>query len=178
MEEKIVNESMEVTQGKLVLGLNLNIDNNDEKYIALMYNSIFGGSANSKLFQNVREKAHLAYVASSNYYRFKNIVIVNSGIEISNYEKALELIKKQIEEMKEGKFTEEEIENGKKGIIAAIKTISDEQDTGVTYYFGQELSGTNVSEEEYIKKIENITKEDIINVANKVKINTIYFLKN
>ena len=106
-----------------------------------MYNSIFGGSANSKLFKMLGKRHNLAYVASSNYYRFKNIVIVNSGIEISNYEKALELIKKQIEEMKEGKFTEEEIENGKKRIIAAIKTISDEQDTGVTYYFGQELSG-------------------------------------
>ena len=59
-----------------------------------------------------------------------------------------------------------------------IKTIEDEQDTGITYYFGQELSGTNVSEEEYIKKIENITKEDIINIANKVQINTIYFLRD
>lgn len=178
IEEKTVDEAMEVSQGKLVLGLNVNIDNDEEKYIALMYNNIFGGSANSKLFQNVREKAHLAYVASSNYYRYKNIIIVNSGIEISNYEKALKLIKEQIEEMKNGNFTEEEIENSKKGIIAAIKTISDEQDTGITYYFGQELSKANVSEEEYIKKIENITKEDIVNLANKVKVNTIYFLKD
>ena len=178
IEEKTVDEAMEVSQGKLVLGLNVNIDNDEEKYIALMYNNIFGGSANSKLFQNVREKAHLAYVAFSNYYRYKNIIIVNSGIEISNYEKALKLIKEQIEEMKNGNFTEEEIENSKKGIIAAIKTISDEQDTGITYYFGQELSKANVSEEEYIKKIENITKEDIVNLANKVKVNTIYFLKD
>ena len=178
IEEKTVDEAMEVSQGKLVLGLNVNIDNDEEKYIALMYNNIFGGSANSKLFQNVREKAHLAYVASSNYYRYKNIIILNSGIEISNYEKALKLIKEQIEEMKNGNFTEEEIENSKKGIIAAIKTISDEQDTGITYYFGQELSKANVSEEEYIKKIENITKEDIVNLANKVKVNTIYFLKD
>ena len=85
IEEKTVDEAMEVSQGKLVLGLNVNIDNDEEKYIALMYNNIFGGSANSKLFQNVREKAHLAYVASSNYYRYKNIIIVKSGIKISNY---------------------------------------------------------------------------------------------
>ena len=178
INENIITESMEVTQGKLVIGLNVNIDNDEEKYWTLMYNSILGGSANSKLFQNVREKAHLAYVASSTYYRFKSIIFINSGIEISNYDKALELIRNQIDEMKQGKFTQEEIENNKKGVIAAIKTIEDEQDTGITYYFGQELSGTNVSEEEYIKKIENITKEDIINIANKVQINTIYFLRD
>ena len=178
INENIITESMEVTQGKLVIGLNVNIDNDEEKYWTLMYNSILGGSANSKLFQNVREKAHLAYVASSTYYRFKSIIFINSGIEIANYDKALELIRNQIDEMKQGKFTQEEIENSKKGVIAAIKTIEDEQDTGITYYFGQELSGTNVSEEEYIKKIENITKEDIINIANKVQINTIYFLRD
>lgn len=176
--ENTITESLDVTQGKLVIGLNVNIKNDEEKYIALLYNSIFGGSANSKLFQNVREKANLAYVASSNYYRFKNIILINSGIEISNYEKALKLIKEQLEEMKQGKFTEEEIENNKKGIIAAIKTISDEQDTAITYYFGQELGGSNVSEEEYIRKIEKIKKEDIVDIANKVLINTIYFLKN
>ena len=80
--------------------------------------------------------------------------------------------------MKAGKFTDEDIENSKKGIISAIKTIDDEQDTGITYYFGQELSKSNVSEEEYIKKIENITKENIVDIANKVQINTIYFLRD
>ena len=178
IEENIVTESMEVTQGKLVIGLNVNIDNDEEKYTTLLYNSILGGSANSKLFQNVREKAHLAYVASSTYYRFKSIIFINSGIEISNYDKALKLIREQIEDMKKGNFTDEEIENSKKGIIAAIKTIDDEQDTGITYYFGQELANSNVSEEEYIKKIENINKEEIVDIANKVQINTIYFLKD
>ena len=76
INENIITESMEVTQGKLVIGLNVNIDNDEEKYWTLMYNSILGGSANSKLFQNVREKAHLAYVASSTYYRFKSIIFI------------------------------------------------------------------------------------------------------
>ena len=178
IKENIVTESMEVAQGKLVIGLNVNIDNDEEKYTTLMYNSIFGGSANSKLFQNVREKAHLAYVASSTYYRFKSIIFINSGIEISNYDKALKVIREQIEDMKQGNFTEEEIENSKKGIIAAINTIDDEQDTGITYYFGQELSESDVSESEYIKKIEDINKDNIIDIANKVEINTIYFLKD
>lgn len=177
-KENTVIENMDVTQGKLIIGLDLDLQNEDEKYDALVYNNILGGSANSKMFQNVREKAHLAYVAGSSYFRYKNNIFVNCGIEISNYEKALELIKEQIKEMKDGNFTEEDIENAKKGIISTIKTIDDEQDTGITYCFGQELSKNNMRIEDYIKRIEKIKKDDILNVAQKVKINTIYFLRD
>ena len=177
-KENIVTESMEVTQGKLVLGLDVDIDKEERRYDALIYNSILGGTANSKMFQNVREKAHLAYVASSSYLRYKNNIFVNCGIEIANYEKALELIKEQIEDMKKGEFTQEDIENAKKGIIATIKTIDDEQDTEINYYFGQELTQSKVSLEEYRNKINNVGKEEIIAIANKVRVNTVYFLKD
>lgn len=177
-KENVVTESMEVTQGKLILGLDINIDNEDSKYDTLIYNSLLGGTATSKLFQNVREKAHLAYVASSSYLRNKSNIFVNCGIDIPNYEKALELIKQQIEDMRKGEFTDEEIENAKKGIIATIKTIEDEQDTEVTYYFGQELSKEKVTVEDYMKKIEKVNKDNIVDIANKVTINTIYFLKD
>ena len=177
-KENIVTESMEVTQGKLVLGLDVDIDKEDLKYDTLIYNSLLGGTATSKMFQNVREKAHLAYVASSSYLRNKNNIFINCGIDIPNYEKALELIREQIEDMKKGDFTEEEIQNAKKGIIATIKTIQDEQDTEVSYYFGQELSNQKVSVKEYIEKIEKVNKKNIIDIANKITINTIYFLKD
>ena len=123
-------------------------------------------------------KTKTAYVASSSYMRYKSNIFIKCGIEIGNYEKTLTLVKKQIEDMEKGDFTEEEIENAKKGIIASIKIIDDEQDTQITYYFGQELTGTIVSLEEYTKKIENVSKEDIINIAKKVSINTIYFLRD
>lgn len=177
-KEKNIIETMDVTQGKLIIGLDLDLENEDAKYDALIYNCILGGTANSKMFQNVREKAHLAYVASSSYLRYKNNIFVNCGIEIGNYEKALELIKKQILDMEKGDFTEEDIQNAKKGVIATIKTIDDEQDTGITYCFGQELSNNRISIDDYIKRIESVRKDDIVNVANKVKIDTIYFLRD
>ena len=177
-EAKEIQESMEITQGKLILGLDVNILDKDARYKIMIYNSLLGGSANSKLFQNVREKASLAYTASSSYYRFKNNIFINCGIDIPNYQKALEIIKKQIEDMKNGDFTDEEIENAKNGIIASIKTIDDEQDTEITYYFGQELSGTKTSLEEYIENIQKINKADVLEVAKQISINTIYFLKN
>ena len=174
--EKI--EKMDVMQGKLVVGLDVNSQNEDEKYNVMIYNTILGGSANSKIFQNVREKANLAYEAGSRYFKYKDNIFVVCGIEISNYEKVLNLIKKQLEDMKNGDFTEEEVENAKKAIISSIKTIDDEQDTSITYYFGQEMSGNQKSVEEYIERIGKVTKENVIQVANKVELNTIYFLRN
>lgn len=177
-KENYVQDSMEVTQGKLIIGMDLNVDNEDLRYDIMIYNCIFGGSANSKLFQNVREKASLAYTASSSYYRFKNNIFINCGIEIKNYDKALEIIKQQIEDMKNGDFTEEEVENAKNGIIASIKTIDDEQDTEITYFFSQELSNSKCNIEQYMNNIKTVTREKVIDIANKVSINTVYFLKD
>ena len=177
-KENDVQESMEVTQGKLVIGLDLDIDNEDLRYDAMIYNSILGGSANSKLFQNVREKASLAYTASSSYYRFKNNIFINCGIEIGNYDKALKIIKQQIEDMKKGDFTEEEVENAKQGIIAAIKSIDDEQDTEIMYFFGQELSTNKLDIDKYKGRISKVNKQNVVDIANKVSVNTVYFLKN
>lgn len=177
-KENDVQESMDVTQGKLIIGMDLDIDDDNLRFDVMIYNSILGGSANSKLFQNVREKASLAYTASSSYYRFKNNIFINCGIEIKNYEKALEIIKQQIEDMKKGDFTDEEVENAKKGIIASIKTIDDEQDTEITYFFSQELSKSKCNIEQYMQRISEVTKDKVVDVANKVSINTVYFLKD
>lgn len=177
-KENVIQDSLEVNQGKLILGLDLDLNEDNLRYDAMIYNSLLGGSANSKLFQNVREKASLAYTASSSYFRFKNNIFINCGIEIDNYEKALNIIKEQIEDMKKGNFTEEDIENAKKGIIDAIKTIDDEQDTEITYFFGQELSNTKLDIQNYEKKVRDVNKQNVIDIANKVSINTIYFLRN
>ena len=178
VEEKEIKEEMDVIQGKIVIGLDLNLDNEEQKYNAMMYNAILGGTANSKMFQEVREKASLAYTASSNYIRYKSNIFIRCGIEIKNYEKAMEIIRKQLEDMKNGIFTDEDIENAKKGIISGIRSIDDEQDTEITYFLGQELTNAKISLEQYIDKIQNVKKQDIVNVANSININTIYFLKD
>lgn len=177
-QEKEIQENMDVTQGKLVIGLNVDIDSEQDKYAVIMYNSILGGSANSRLFQNVREKASLAYTASSSYLKIKNNIFINCGIEINNYGKALEIIKQQLNDMKDKDITEEELNNAKIGVISSIKSIKDEQDTEMTYYFSQELLGKKVDIEEYINIINGINIKDVKEIAKKVSINTIYFLKN
>lgn len=178
VQEKEVKEEMDVTQGKITIGLDLNLDNEEQKYDAMVYNAILGGTANSKMFQEVREKASLAYSAGSSYIRYKSNIFIKCGIEIKNYEKAMEIIRKQLEDMKNGVFSDEDIENAKKGIVSGIKSIDDEQDTEITYFFGQELTDTKTSIEQYIEKIQKVTKQDIIKVANSISVNTVYFLKD
>lgn len=177
-QPKIIEDSMDITQGKLVLGLQINDNNKDSRFAASVYNAVLGGGANSKLFQNVREKNSLAYTASSSYIRTKNIILIHCGIDIDKYKKALETIKEQLEDMKKGNFTDEDVEDSKKLIISSIKSISAEQDTEISYDYGQELSSEHMTIKEYEEKIQNTTREQIIEIANKININTIYFLKN
>lgn len=171
-----IKEEKDVTQGKLVIGMDIDYYKPNSKYAMCIYNVILGESATSKMFQNVREKAGLAYSARSTYLRQKNNIFIRAGIEIKNFDKALEIIRKQIEEMKDGNFTDADIENAKKYMIAGIKTVQDEQDSEITYYMGQEMSGKLLTFEEYINKINEVTKEDVLNISNNIHINTIYFL--
>ena len=176
--QQVIDEPMDVVQGKLVLGLNVDIKNEDEQYVALVYNGILGGSANSKLFQNVREKASLAYVASSSYVKMKNNIIINCGIEISNYEKTLKMVKEQIEQIKNGDFSEDDVDIVKKGLISSINAIDDEQDTEIMYLFGQEFYKKSLDIEQYKEKIQNVTRENVLKIAQGIKIDTIYFLNS
>ena len=130
------------------------------------------------MFQNVREKNSLAYTASSSYLRQKANIFIRCGIEIENYEKTVKLIKEQIEDMKKGDFTEEDISQAKVNIISTIRMLPEEQDTELVYYFSQELSGYEMEYEEYIDKINSVSMKDIVDLANRIQVNTIYFLRN
>ena len=177
-EENKVEDHMQVNQGKIVIGLTVNSNEEGSKFTTSVYNAILGGGANSKLFQNVREKASLAYTASSSYVRQKNSIFIRCGIEIENYEKALNTIKEQLEDMKNGNFTQEDIQNAKNLIVESVKSISAEQDTQISYYYGQELSDKFTTIDEYAKKIEEQTKEQVVELAKNIEINTIYFLRD
>ena len=177
-QEQEISDSMDVNQGKLIIGLDILQENDNDKYTALVYNAILGGTPTSKMFQNVREKNSLAYTASSSFIRQKANIFIKCGIDIPNYKKALEIIKEQLEDMKKGKFTDANIDEAKNNIISTIKFIPDEQDTELMYYFSQELSGYEMSYENYINKVNEIKKEDIVELAKRIQIDTIYFLTN
>ena len=160
------------------MGFDIMQNEENTSYVTMVYNTILGVGANSKLFQNVREKASLAYYCSSNYIKRKANIIIRAGIEIPNFNKTVEIINKQLEDMKQGKFTDGDVESAKNLIFATINNIEEEQDTEISYYFGQELANKLETVEEYKNKIENVTKDQVISLAKQIQLNTIYFLKD
>lgn len=175
LEEKMVKEQMDITQGKLVIGLNTP---NENREIIALYNTILGKGANSKLFLNVREKEGLAYSAGSTYLKRNNAIIISTGIEVSKYNKAVEVIKKQLKDMQEGNITEKEIKDAKQFINAGLNLINESSENMIEYTFDKELYNEEIDIEKYRKSIEKITKEDIVEIAKKINIDTIYFLGN
>ena len=171
---KVVKENLDVTQGKLIIGLNTP---ENDKIATSIYNTILGGGANSKLFQNVREKASLAYSAGSAYIRRQNTILIRTGIEINNYDKTLEIIKKQLQEMKNGNITKEEFDAAKTLIMSSVNLIPESEEDMIAYYFDQRLFDENLTVTEYYNKLKEVTMEQVIDVAKKISVDTIYFLK-
>lgn len=176
-EPKKVIEKQDVTQGKLVLGYKSDIQiKSSDTYKMILFNAILGGTPNSKLFQNVREKASLAYTVRSIYIKQKGSFLISAGIEINEYEKALDLIRIQVEDIKAGKFSEEDINDAKISLESAYRSYIDEQVSIINLYMGQELIGFEETIDDMIENIKSVNKEDIIDVANRTSLDTIYFL--
>lgn len=179
-EVKVIEEDMDITQGKLVMGYRCNVDYKDEyRYYSLLVGSnVLGGGPHSKLFMNVREKESLCYYIYSSIEKYKTSMFISSGIESVNYDKTVKLIKEQLEYLKEGKISEEELLNSKSALISSLKTIKDSIGGASDFYFSQSMGQTNTSVERIIEIIEKITIEDIVGAVKDIELDTIYFLSN
>ena len=175
---KEVKETMDIAQGKLVMGYRGNVDYLDEeKYYSLLLGSrILGGGADSKLFINVREKESLCYTIYSTIQKSKSTMMVCSGIEAQNYEKTVNLVKEQVQKLKDGDITESEISNAKIAFINSLNSLNDEIGRISDFYFSQSIS-KNKSDLDQIKNMINkSTKEDIVEAVKNIELDTIYFL--
>lgn len=172
---KIIEEE-DISQSKLNIGCKLKgLNDFERKYAMLVYNEILGGSSESKLFKNVREKNSLAYYITSALKIYDNILIIYSGINKSEYDKALTIIKREMTKMKKGNIKDQEFENAKKSILTSYDTITDSPTKIISLYYSKELSnGEDI--EERIENINKVTIDDVIKVANKIKIDTVYLM--
>lgn len=171
-------EEQKLNQAKLHIGYTTEISIQDPEYFALqVFNGLFGGYSHSKLFINVREKNSLAYYAASRFESHKSILMVMSGIANENYEKATTIIAEQLEEMRKGNFTEDEIAQTKLVIKNSLLESMDTAYGIIETLFNDHAAGNERSIEEWIPAIDKVSKEEIINVANKIKLHTTYFLK-
>lgn len=176
-EVKNVTERMDVVQGKLSMGFTTDTEVTDKDFTALMVmNSVFGAGAHSKLFNNVREKLSLAYYASSQLDKYKGLLVVNSGIEFDNFQKAYDEILVQLDNIKKGEISDLEFESSINSILNGLESLKDDQRAMQAYYLGEMLAKTNMDIEEKKQLVKNVTKSDVAEVAKKLRLNTVYFL--
>ncbi|MBP1155943.1 MULTISPECIES: pitrilysin family protein [unclassified Paenibacillus] len=176
---KEVVERLDVNQGKLNMGLRVPTSYADESYpAALLYNGILGGYPHSKLFTNVREKASLAYYASSRLDGHKGIMTIQSGIEIGNYEKAVTIIKEQLKAMEEGNISETELQQTKAMISGHLRELQDSAFELIAFDFNNRLSGAERTVPRLIEQVEQTTPDQIRQMAQQVQLDTIYFLRD
>lgn len=176
-EPNEVVERQDVKQGKLNMGYRTNVTFNDDLYYALqVFNGIFGGFSHSKLFINVREKESLAYYAASRVESHKGLLLVMSGIDFSNYDKAVNIIHKQVEAMRQGEYTDAEIAQTKAVIKNQVLETIDTARGLIEVLYNNEVAEADKPVDLFLEGIEKVTKEEIQQVAKQVELDTIYFL--
>lgn len=174
---KEITESQSIQQAKLHIGYRTNVRFQDDDYFALhVFNGIFGSFPSSKLFLNVREKHSLAYYASSRIESHKGLLIVFSGIAPGDYEKAREIIEMQMIAMKKGDFTNDDLSETKELIVNQLLETLDNPQGIIEMLYQQVIAAKDLTPDELIRGIKQVTKDEVTEVANKINEDTVYLL--
>ena len=178
-EPRVVEEAMDVSQGKLAMGWRtggITVWEEDCPALAVC-SAVFGGTSMSKLFMNVRERLSLCYYASSALEKQKGLMIVSSGIEFKNYETAKSEILTQLEDVKAGKIGDDELEGARRILINSHLSMEDDQARLEEFWLGQAVAGTERTPKELAARLETVTREQVAAAARKLELDTVYFLK-
>jgi predicted Zn-dependent peptidase len=177
-EPRFVEECMDVSQGNLVFGFRLGECMEDPDIPALyVFNAVFGGGPTSKLFMNVREKLSLCYYASSALVLRKGLLLASSGVAFENFEKARDEILAQLEAVKNGEISDEELEWARRGVASDLRAMLDSPGELEGFWLAQALDGLDYGPAELAGLVEEVTKEQITACAKSVVCDMIYFLR-
>lgn len=173
-EPRYITEELDVQQGKLAMGWRCETGDIPAMILA---NLLFGGTSNAKLFMNVREKMSLCYYASSSYARSKGIMTVSSGIEVKDYDKAVNEILHQLEQVQQGQWEDWELSGALASMRTSLDSLPDSQGALENYYLGQIAIDAPDTPEELWRELEAVTPERIMAAAKSACLDTVYFLK-
>lgn len=174
-----ISESMPLKQGKLVMGFRTGMRSEDDMMPAMKVAvDIFGGGTYSKLFSVVREKMSLCYYCSAALFNSKGIVMVQSGIEDANEEKAKNEIINQLRLTAEGEFTDEDFSSSIKSLTDSILGNSDTPEEITAWYASQILRNELKAPETYAKEIGNVDRAEVVRAAKTIMLDTIFMLKS
>ena len=177
-EPKEITEAMQLTQGKLVLGFRSNVSSLSQDNLALrMMCDIFGGAPYSKLFTVVREKMSLCYYCAARLQSQKGFICVDSGVETCNIKATKQGILDQLSAIQRGEFDAQVITASKMSLADSARSVTDSQGSIETWYLSRMFDCCDISPDEFIENLEKVTKEDIVNAATNVVLDTVYILK-
>lgn len=173
----VFNEEIDNTQSKLAIGCRINgLSEYERNYPLTLFNVIFGGCSDSKLFKEVREENSLCYTIYSITNKLDNVLLIRAGIDKENYKKTVSLIEKNLKDMCNGKFDETDILMAKEYYNTALEEIEDSQSKIINNYLMMELINTDDIDVKR-EKMSKVTKSEIVKVAKKVTIDTIFCLE-
>lgn len=176
---RTVTDEMDVTQGKLAMGFRTGgVTMASPDYPALLVcNALYGGSANSRLFLNVREKLSLCYYASSMLDKLKGLMVVSSGVEFDNFDRAQEAILAQLDELRAGRFTQKEHQAAVRTLVSAIRSRWDSQGRMEDDCVSKLVCGLRPDDDSgLIHAVEQVTAEQVAQAAQKIQLDTVYRL--
>lgn len=177
-EKQEKTEEQTVIQAKLNLGFDTGVYYHQENYYAgQVFNGIFGGYPHSKLFMNVREKQSLAYYASSQLDTFRGTMFVQSGIDQAQAAHVEDVINQQLQAIQQGEFAEETISQTKEMLKNSLYQSGDSAHSMIELRYAMDLIGQSISIEEWVRNIEKVTKEEIVQVAKQTNQQASYLLK-
>lgn len=173
-----VKEIQDTTQSVLSLGLRIKECTPKDFYVLNVYNAILGTTPSSKLFQNVREKESLAYTVRSRYYRFKDIIVIYAGINKENYKKALDVIKIQLEDIKNGNITDIEFKSARDSLLADLIEWKDSKVAMAKMKLSNLIAfkDADISIDQMREEIKNVKIEDVINISKKIEVEKVFLL--
>lgn len=173
-----LEEQMVVNQAKLVLGYRTATGFKDDLHCALLvYSGILGGFPHSKLFMKVREEAGLAYYIHSRLERHKGLMLISAGINHEDHEQARTIIDLQLSDMAEGKISDAELENTKRGLVNQLLSRQDSPSQLISFHLDGRVGGYNYSFEQLIEGIEKVSLTEIKAVAERIKLDTTFLLR-
>lgn len=174
----VIIEDSNTAQGRLIMGYNCRTTWQDKDYYSmLLCNEILGASPMSKLFMSVREEMSLCYECSSVYNSARGALFVTTGIDSDNYHLAKDAIIEQIEKIKRGEVSEDELTAAKKSICNGYSAVADSPSAIEKFYLGRIINDIDVDIPKFLTRINNLSLDDVVRAANKLSLHTVYFLR-
>ncbi|MBR5524842.1 MAG: insulinase family protein [Clostridia bacterium] len=177
VKESALTERMPLRQAKLVLGFRIAVTEPEGPVqAAQLMNTLWGGCATSLCFTHVREEQSLCYYCASSYDKFQGVLLVDSGVQPENAQRTKEEVLKQLDAIREGNFSDDELEAARRSLIQRYVSAADHPEALEGFYIGQTLYDTYLTPEELGNRLLSVTREDVCRAARLTHFDTTYLL--